>query len=486
MDRWELKSTVLAGVLLLVMASSASGVTITVTTTDDEMNTDGDCSLREALMSAGTDTPYDACTAGSGRDTVFLPAGEYILTSGYLWLSTELTIEGEDQASTVIDGNYSTEIFRRQGPQAVVEIRNLTVANGSGPAGGFGAALIQGADYDTTFRNVTIEWCQTQNRGGAIYMADGIVRLIDCRILNNQSVEYGGAIYMGGGRLEAVRTLFFGNNVSSDVYGGGGAIFDHSTTGSVELEYCTFTTNTARYGGAFAGLGKLVISGSLFFSNHARSAGGAVDAAATTTIVNSTFSTNWAGTSDPSSAGSGGAIRSYSDVEIYNSTFYNNLRYFFGTFEGNSLSVSGALIANSIFEVSSGANCNIAMTSGGHNITSDSSCGLNGPGDLSDTDPQLTLLIDNGGPTMTHRPLSGSPAIDSGDPLGCFWDHDSDPATPEVEVRIDQRGFLRPYDGDGDLIPVCDPGAVEYGATATLFADGFESGNTDGWSLTQG
>jgi hypothetical protein len=41
---------------------------------------------------------------------------------------------------------------------------------------------------------------------------------------------------------------------------------------------------------------------------------------------------------------------------------------------------------------------------------------MTGPGDQINTDPMLGPLQDNGGPTFTHELLSGSPAIDAGDP----------------------------------------------------------------------
>ena len=54
-----------------------AGTTITVTTTADELNTDGDCSLREAVAAANYDVAVDACPAGNGGDIVDLPAGTY-------------------------------------------------------------------------------------------------------------------------------------------------------------------------------------------------------------------------------------------------------------------------------------------------------------------------------------------------------------------------------------------------------------------------
>ena len=63
-------------------------------------------------------------------------------------------------------------------------------------------------------------------------------------------------------------------------------------------------------------------------------------------------------------------------------------------------------------------------------------------GDLSDTNPLLGPLADNGGATLTYALLVGSPAINAGTNTGC-------PA-------IDQRGMSRP------LLRTCDIGAYEF------------------------
>ncbi|HTP07954.1 MAG TPA: CSLREA domain-containing protein, partial [Anaerolineae bacterium] len=61
----------------VLLAPTAS---IVVNTTADELTTDGNCSLREAIMAANTNAAVDACTAGSGADTIVLPAGTYLIS----------------------------------------------------------------------------------------------------------------------------------------------------------------------------------------------------------------------------------------------------------------------------------------------------------------------------------------------------------------------------------------------------------------------
>lgn len=60
--------------LLSVQGPTVSATTITVTTTDNELNGDGDCSLRQA-QAANADTGIDACPAGSGADTTVRDEG---------------------------------------------------------------------------------------------------------------------------------------------------------------------------------------------------------------------------------------------------------------------------------------------------------------------------------------------------------------------------------------------------------------------------
>jgi hypothetical protein len=103
-----------------------------------------------------------------------------------------------------------------------------------------------------------------------------------------------------------------------------------------------------------------------------------------------------------------------------------------------------------------GPNCSAlgTMTSSGHNLDDDGTCGLGaGTGDLSNSAAPLSLgtITDNGGPTPTRMPGDGSALLDA-IPLAACGDGD---ALAGVTVDVDQRGEPRPG------ADACDIGAVE-------------------------
>ena len=101
-----------------------------------------------------------------------------------------------------------------------------------------------------------------------------------------------------------------------------------------------------------------------------------------------------------------------------------------------------------------GANClvpsgTVSITSSNYNLSDDTSCNnyFTQANDQKNVNPLLGPLANNGGPTLTQLPATGSPAVDHGGPV-C-------PAT-------DQRGVTRPQNG------VCDIGAVERRANESV------------------
>ena len=153
------------------------GAVITVTTTDDELNGDGDCALREAIQAANTNTAVDACVAGSGADTVLVPAGTYLLTipgagengnlTGDLDILDHLTLTGDGMSLTILDGDNLDRVLHMW-LGLTVEINALTVTHGQ----------------------------VVDARGGGIYN-QGTLTLNDVALLENRVVSGGG----GGGGL---------------------------------------------------------------------------------------------------------------------------------------------------------------------------------------------------------------------------------------------------------------------------------------------
>lgn len=86
------------------------------------------------------------------------------------------------------------------------------------------------------------------------------------------------------------------------------------------------------------------------------------------------------------------------------------------------------------------------IVSKGHNLSSDNSCQLDQPSDLSNADPLLGPLANNSGLTPTQELRLGSLAIDAG--------------SSNCPIR-DQRNNIRPVDGDNDGKAICDIGAFE-------------------------
>jgi len=97
----------------------------------------------------------------------------------------------------------------------------------------------------------------------------------------------------------------------------------------------------------------------------------------------------------------------------------------------------------------------------GYNFADDTSCGLTASTDkqASGNNPQLGALADNGGPTRTLLPQTGSPLIDAIVNGACQT------ASGVVgPITTDQRGLVRPQVPGG----LCDIGAVEIQAPAPV------------------
>lgn len=261
-----------------------------------------------------------------------------------------------------------------------------------------------------------------------------------------------------GGRVNTVVTVSATVSVSNvTIQNGGNVAFGGGifNAGTLTINKSTISGNFAglRAGGGGAGiynLGAATFSDSTISGNQAScsgfpcvSQGGGIYNLGHLTINNSTLSGNTSRIN-----GTIGGILNFGTATISSSTIAGNSPLGIG----NCTSNCTFAVQNSIVASNGVGNCENTITSDGYNLGSDGSCNFNGPGDLNNTDPKLGPLQNNGGPTQTRALLSGSPAIDAGNPNGCTDGNGN-------LLKTDQRGAPRPDKEDNGI--GCDMGAFE-------------------------
>jgi CSLREA domain-containing protein len=414
-----------AVVALLGGLDSAHAASIAVDTTADDTAVNGNCTLREAVIAANTDSVVDACPAGSGADVISVPAGTYLLTlvgagedaaaTGDLDLTADVDIQGAGAASTIVDGNLTDRVF----------------------------------DFDPAASGITARLASVTVRNGAQVDEGGGIRnrgtltLEESAVTNNaassNSIGLGGGI-RDSGNLTVMRSTVTDNTVDvvnppitshsqgGGIYSDGSAVIIASTIdgNTADTDFTFFTPSAIEGGGIFSN-GSLDIRDSTISHNvvsaplaiHPRS-GGISCLGCSLSLTNSTISGNVTTEVGPGMAiGSGAGLGLFGGTAaISNSTFdFNDKIIQNQAILYSDISLGGAVVTfrNSIvfqcedfFETST-------VTADAHNIVfSDYLCGFSGC-DLVATDPQIGPLQDNGGPTFTHAPLPGSAAIDGGD-----------------------------------------------------------------------
>lgn len=393
-------AAVIAGALQALPVRAAS---ITVTTISDELNSDGDCSLREAIRAANLDAAVDACVAGSGADVITLPAGVYLISlagageelaaTGDLDIAEDVTIEGANKTTTVVDGNGLDRVFDVRGGSA-------------------------------TFREISIQGgnAGTDQGGGVRVLAT--LTLIRSRVHDNSAQAGGGVVAFGStAELNVIETRIYNNTASLN----GGGVYSY---GTVRLLASVMDGNTALNGGAIgvgATPGPVTLVNSTLSGNSASSSGGGVYTPGTLDLYNATITANQAPT------GGGVFVGAVAVFNARNSILADNIDSSTGTLNPD---------------------CAGQMTSQGYNLIGETAgCTIVGTtGNITGVSADLLPLANNGGPTLTHALMSSSQAIDHGHPSACLDD-------TSATLGIDQRGWARANR--------CDIGAYEYNSPGT-------------------
>ncbi len=274
--------------------------------------------------------------------------------------------------------------------------------------------------------------------GGGIHNAAPL-SIQNSILTGNFAGANGGGIYNDAAMTMLNTTI--GAIASPNTGENGGGLFDtgsHVTT----ITASTFSGNTATAGGAIAGRAIITfdITNSTISGNLASDVGGGITTNGTVNLNSATVVNNIATTDAP---GGGAGLNSFG------SGTYNMMNTLLA---GNI--IQGSTIRASNCGCSGGIGCQgQKMVSFGNNLEDADTCLFTEASDFVNTDPLIGPLQDNGGPTLTHSLLTGSPAIDAGSNVNC---------------SVDQRGMYRPLDGNGDKIAICDIGAFELVAWVSL------------------
>jgi len=423
---------VMAGLLLSACVAPSLADTIVVTT--DSAGTGGpECTIRDAMTAANTDTATGGCPAGNGADTIELPADSTIMLTEVDNDHGELIgPNGLPSVTSVLTVNGNSSIIARSDADGTPRFRILHVA----------------AEGDLTLNDLTLTGGLASNClcrgsvGGGIFNY-GTLALHHCTVEGNRGLSGGGISSWSYSTLNVIDSI-----VSENSAGFGGGI---DNGGTMTLTNSTVTGNTGTNAFWMSGAGggiyndytatlinSTVSGNTILDSPDGGGAGGGIyhSYASTLTLTNSTVSGNTVASSD----GRGGGIYNLGDAMLTNSTITGNRAT-----DGGGIRSIGTIpltLANSIVANSVGsADCGGTVIDDGYNIIEDGSC-LSDPTSMSG-DPGLGPLDDNGGPTLTHGLLPGSIAIDAIDaPDACGAD-------------TDQRGVRRPQGVS------CDIGAFE-------------------------
>lgn len=280
----------MAGILtltaLLAVQPALDATTINVSGTADVLNgSNGICSLREAVTNANDDiATYGDCAAGSGADTIVIPAGTYLLTlaGDEEWWQTDnavgdldlsdsdrTTLSGAGAAATNLDGSDTTRVLH------VLEGAVATVS---------GVTIQQG--FDET--------------GGGI-LNEGTLSLSNSTLSDNEIWGFfgsGGGI-RNSGTLATDHVTMTGNVAMRTGANHGGAISNIGTEihpGIVTVDSSSLADNSAEHGGAISngGFGSITLTNSTVSGNYGNASGGAVyHISGTTKLIGSTLSDNY-------------------------------------------------------------------------------------------------------------------------------------------------------------------------------------------------
>lgn len=388
--------------------------------------------LREAIGFANATPGVDTITFES-----WIANQTILLTSGELPITESVVIDGGGYNIT-IDAAQSSRIFGVYASSGSFTFQDLNLVNGISSTG-----------------------------GGAIY-APGPVDVVieNCELVNNSAAGFfsaGGAVYTSGNLILSQSML--SDNSTNGLGSSGGAAVATSMVVSESTISGNSTLGESSVGGGLAASNLTIVNSTVSGNSTSgiNSRGGGIYAYELLAL-NSTISGNW--TANDNSGGGGLAVGARATLlqctVTENSVMHAGsigggiAKSFVSSAEGDQLILGGTIVAEN--SVTAGTSVDLAIDPGDNFISAFSLLGVvdgltidTNVGSLTGSfatplDPLLAHLNDNGGKTLTHALLPGSPAIEAGDPSQVF-----------SPTEFDQRGTPFPR-----VIGRVDIGAYEF------------------------
>lgn len=366
----------------------------------------------QTLSDSGPGSLRHALETAKPRDTIVIRISGTIFLESPLFILKSIQIRGPSADRLIIDGQRKTLAFSVTNGVRV-GISDLTVSNAINFV--FSPESLGGAIQN--FGSLTLTRCIVTKSGTEFGVGGGIgttgdLTIRQCTISHNTAVG-GGGIANGGGNLVVDRSTINANRTDEPGGSIGGGIFQ--TEGTAALVNSTVSGNTAF-----------------------RGSGGGIWTHTAVLIESCTIVSNVATSTTVENAGRGGGIfaDAQGNAEIHNTIIAGNIA------ENLSHPVVGTIVIGpDIFGLLISQGWNLVQNPADATITGILT------GNILEQDPLLGPLQDNGGPTFTHALSPLSPAVDSG-ALSDF-------------PRTDQRGVIRPQDGNGDRRRRTDIGSYE-------------------------
>ena len=461
----------LGAVVLFAPAADAATFTVNSLADPGDGTCDADeCTLREAIEDADAAAGADVVTFQSGL------TGTITLTAGDIEIDDAVSIQGPGADTIAVSGNDNSRIFYADGvdeDEMAVTISGLTLRDGNAFRGG----AVSSRDTRLTIADSVLTDNYASNDGGAVFNVEGSFTLTGTTVSDNAADKYGGGLDIEDN--DAADVLIRDSRITGNAGNEGGGIMlydlnrgtDYEADGGQEfgatIQRSTISGNTAADQGggiyledAYYNGGAVTIEDTTIADNDAVNEGGGIfkggadgnETDKVLTIRNSTASGNSSGTT-------GGGIYLDDDDDlvttIANSTIVDNDAttsgggiYRLGTDDAagtETVDLSSTIVANNSApdgdladnegppEGSFVLGFSLVEDPGAATVT-ESPAGSN----ITGTDPQLGPLANNGGPTATHAPAAGSPAVDAGAANGLAGDQRGAPRTqdqPDVPNR---------------------------------------------------